>query len=136
MAKLTREQLTRWNAKLSNGFQLDLQRFAVWGEKDAVRNIKLDDGKILQAKINWREVRDGFRYTGLVQPQMHLSIWTPTGNGMLSSSGLGATIELTEKTFNKRSWNELAKFTVEWNDERIMEEAKKHMKQLNNPWVV
>ena len=27
MAKVTREQLTRWNAKLNNGFELDLQQF-------------------------------------------------------------------------------------------------------------
>ncbi len=136
MAKLTREQLTRWNAKLSNGFQFDLRHFAVWGEKDAVRNINLDDGKVLQAKISWRKVYDGFRSTGQVHPQMHLSIWTPTGSGMMSSSGLGATIELTDKTFSKKSWNELAKFTAEWDDERIMAEAKKHMEQINNPRVI
>lgn len=27
MAQCTREQVNRWNAKLSNGFRLDLERF-------------------------------------------------------------------------------------------------------------
>ena len=67
---------------------------------------------------------------------MHLSIWTPTGNGMMTSSGMGATVKLSDASFPSRVWNELAKFTVEWNDERIMAEAKKHAKALNNPYIV
>ncbi len=136
MASYTRDQITRWNKKLSNGFQLDLNHLLMWNEKSAVRNIKLPDGKVLQASISWVEVRDGFRYTGLVQPEMHLSIWTPTDHGMMSSSGMGAAFKLSEASFPRKVWNELAKFTAEWNDERIMAEAKKYAKALNNPYIV
>lgn len=136
MASYTRDQISRWNKKLSNGFQLDLNRLLMWNEKSAVRNIKLPDGKVLQASIGWVEVRDGFRYTGLVQPEMHLSIWTPTDNGMMTSSGMGAAFKLSETGFPRKVWNELAKFTVEWNDKRIMAEAKKYAKALNNPYIV
>ena len=136
MASYTRDQISRWNKKLSNGFQLDLNRLLMWNEKSAVRNIKLPDGKVLQASISWVEVRDGLRYTGLVQPEMHLSIWTPTDSGMMTSSGMGAAFKLSETGFPRKVWNELAKFTVEWNDERIMAEAKKYAKALNNPYIV
>ena len=136
MASYTRDQITRWNKKLSNGFQLDLNHLLMWNEKSAVRNIKLPDGKVLQASISWVEVRDGFRYTGLVQPEMHLSIWTPTDSGMMTSSGMGAAFKLSETGFPRKVWNELAKFTAEWNDERIMAEAKKYAKALNNPYIV
>ena len=136
MAKITNEQLTKWNAKLSNGFTLDLQRFVVWGEKEAVRNIDLGDSRMLQASIGWREIHEGYRFTGLVRPEMHLSVWTPTSSGMMSSSGLGATVQVTDKTFSRKNWNEIAKITGEWNDERILEEAKKYAEQLKNPFVV
>lgn len=136
MAGYTREQIIRWNAKLSNGFQLDLHYLMIWNEKRAVRNIKLPDGRTLQASISWVEIRDGFRYSGLVQPEMHLSVWTPTSNGLMSSSGMGATVKLTEETFTRKVWNELARFTAAWSDEQIIAEAKKHDKALNNPFVL
>lgn len=136
MATLTKEQLTRWNSKLTNGFQLDVRRYVLWGEKIAARNIQMDGGKVLRATIYWCEVLNDRRYTGQVQPKMHLSIWTPAGNGMMFSSGINTTIELTEKTFSKKVWNELAKFTSEWNDERILAEAGKRMDQIQDPLVV
>ena len=57
MAQCTREQVNRWNAKLSNGFRLDLERFIVWNDKVATRSIELPDGKVLKADIGWTEVR-------------------------------------------------------------------------------
>ena len=58
MAQCTREQVNRWNAKLSNGFRLDLERFIVWNDKVATRSIELPDGKVLKADIGWTEVRE------------------------------------------------------------------------------
>lgn len=57
MAQCTREQVNRWNAKLSNGFRLDLERFIIWNDKVATRSIELPDGKVLKADIGWTEVR-------------------------------------------------------------------------------
>lgn len=34
-----------------------------------------------------------------------------------------------------RNWNELAKFTAEWDEKRLLEEAKKHMAELQNDVV-
>lgn len=143
MAKVTREQLTRWNAKLNNSFELDLQQFLIWNEKSAQRMIDLPDGKKLNAKISWYEVTDKpdapfwqQKVIG-VRPCLDLSIWTPTSTpGMWSSRGVGAKVELTDKVYAKRNWNELAKFTAEWNDQRILDEAKKHTKELQNDLLV
>ena len=51
MAKLTREQLNKWNAQAKNGFQLDLQYFLVWNEKTLIKNIPQEDGSIIQFKL-------------------------------------------------------------------------------------
>ena len=58
MAQCTREQVNRWNTKLSNGFRLDLERFIIWNDKVATRSIELPDGKVLKADIGWTEVRE------------------------------------------------------------------------------
>ena len=92
MAQCTREQVDRWNAKLSNGFRLDLERF--------------------------------------------ISLWTPSSTpGMWCSRGLGAVVKITDNIYQKRNWNELAKFTAEWDEKRLLEEAKKHMAELQNDVV-
>ena len=46
MAKITREQLNRWNAQAKNGFRLDLNYFLTWGEKTLIKDIKQEDGYI------------------------------------------------------------------------------------------
>ena len=45
MAQCTREQVDRWNAKLSNGFRLDLERFIIWNDKVATRSIEFRTAK-------------------------------------------------------------------------------------------
>ena len=136
MAKCTREQVNRWESKLSNGFEFDLMYFLTWGEKRAERSIELEDGRIIKAEISWYEIRDGYRYTGLVRPKMNISLWRKSSTpGMLCSSGLGYTIELTDKDYSKRNWNEIAKLTTEWDDERILKIAYEHMAELKNAFV-
>ena len=84
MAQCTREQVNRWNAKLSNGFRLDLERFIVWNDKVATRSIELPDGKVLKADIGWTEVREEprlgcfYQKTIGMMPRLSLSLWTPS----------------------------------------------------------
>ena len=131
MAQCTREQVNRWNAKLSNGFRLDLERF-----------IELPDGKVLKADIGWTEVREEprlgcfYQKTIGMMPRLSLSLWTPSSTpGMWCSRGLGAVVKITDNIYQKRNWNELAKFTAEWDEKRLLEEAKKHMAELQNDVV-
>lgn len=44
-------------------------------------------------------------------------------------------ITLTDTIYQKRNWNELAKFTAEWDEKRLLEEANKHMAELQNDVV-
>ena len=142
MAQCTREQVDRWNAKLSNGFRLDLERFIIWNDKVATRSIELPDGKVLKADIGWTEVREEprlgcfYQKTIGMMPRLSLSLWTPSSTpGMWCSRGLGAVVKITNNIYQKRNWNELAKFTAEWDEKRLLEEAKKHMAELQNDVV-
>lgn len=142
MAQCTREQVDRWNAKLSNGFRLDLERFIIWNDKVATRSIELPDGKVLKADIGWTEVREEprlgcfYQKTIGMMPRLSLSLWTPSSTpGMWCSRGLGAVVKITDNIYQKRNWNELAKFTAEWGEKRLLEEAKKHMAELQNDVV-
>ena len=84
MAQCTREQVDRWNAKLSNGFRLDLERFIIWNDKVATHSIELPDGKVLKADIGWTEVREEprlgcfYQKTIGMMPRLSLSLWTPS----------------------------------------------------------
>ena len=51
MAKLTREQLTKWNAKAHNGFRLDIEYFLTWNEKTLIKDILLPEGDIIRFKL-------------------------------------------------------------------------------------
>ena len=51
MAKITRAQIEKWNGQLSGGFKLDVMHFVTWGEKQAIRDIKLEDGRILRGTV-------------------------------------------------------------------------------------
>ena len=68
--------------------------------------------------------------------RLSLSLWTPSSTpGMWCSRGLGAVVKITDNIYQKRNWNELAKFTAEWDEKRLLEEAKKHMAELQNDVV-
>lgn len=130
MARYTREQINRWNAKLQNGFELDIQALLNRNEKEATKYLDLPNGKQLQATLIWREVRDGYCYTGSVRPQLHLSIWQGGNAGMRVSYGMGAFVDITEQTYSRRNWTEIAKLTAVWTDEKIMEVAQQHVAAL------
>lgn len=53
MAKLTRAQYEKWNGQLGGGFKFDMMHYVTWGEKQAIRDIKLEDGRILRATVGY-----------------------------------------------------------------------------------
>lgn len=130
MARLTREQAQKWNAQLHGGFRFDARHFVMWGEKIARRNIELDGGRILQATLEYHDVRDGYRLTGEQQPHIHLQIWNPGHTeGVMVSTGLGASVEIGTKQ-NKRSWSELCRLSADFDDDKIMALAAEHIAAL------
>ena len=133
MAKCTKEQVVRWNAKLNNGFKLDLERFLVWNEKVAVKTIPLTDGRILKSEISWQEERIGSIYRGetVLKPILTFSVWSPGSTpGVWVSRGMGTVVKLSDQPYQKRNWNELAKFTADWNESRLMDKAKSEIKDV------
>ena len=143
MATCTTEQRARWNAKLSNGFQMDLQRFLMWNEKEATKSIHLADGNILKAVIGWDSVLEPIKPGSALKqpvgvvPTLHLSIWTHSSTeGVWCSSGLGYRLQLSDTARAKKSWNEIAKLTADWNEYRIMEEARANMAEIKADYVI
>ncbi len=139
--RITMEQVKKWNAKLSNGFRMDVERCIVWNDKVAVKFVELQNGCRIKAEIGYREVYgDGpaWRRELLgVRPYLTVSHWSPAStDGMWMSRGMGAEVKITEQLYSKRMWNELAKFTADWTDEKILETAAEHMAELRNEYIV
>ena len=129
MARYTKEQIDKWGAKLHNGFKVDVKHLLTFNEKEAVKRIDLGDGKELSASIYWKEVRDGYKYTGLVRPVLHLGLWHEEGgglSGLMVMSGLGVFLNASDETYTRRSWDKLSKLTAGYNDERLLKLAKEN----------
>lgn len=134
MAKCTREQLNKWNEKLINGFGFDLHSFLMSGDKKAVKSLKLDGGKTLQAKLEYTEVRENWKTVG-VRPVLHLSIWVDCDTpGFMKSSGLGVDVVMGDMQ-PRKNFDLLCKLSGTITDEEILRLANENMKQLNNPFV-
>lgn len=134
MAKCTKEQYQRWNAKAQNGFRFDLQHFLMWGEKRAERSIMLPNGNRLSACLEWHDVLEDegyYRKSIGVKPRLSLMVWSPAQTaGIWRSEGFGAIIEVTDKVYKKKSWDELAKYTSNLNDDILMTEMQKNAEKL------
>lgn len=136
MAKITREQLARWNAKLQNGFQLDLQCLLIHNEKTPTRYIELGNGKRIAASLMYNDIYEGHRDTGKRQPVLRLALWEDSGtSGMMRSFGTGVYINVGVIQ-DKKLFSELAKLSATITDEKIMAWAEEKMPQLNNAFVV
>lgn len=132
MAKLTREQVKRWESKLQNGFRFDIAYFVNWGGKQIVKKIELDDRKILEAKIIYRDTDVRSRR---VRPALHLQVWEQSNNpGCWHSNGMGAYIDLGEVQ-EKRNYNELVKLSATMSKEKIMEYTKENKVALEKETV-
>lgn len=136
MAKVTQEQLNRWNAKLHNGFQIDLQYLLIHNEKKPTRYIELGNGKRIAASLMYNDIYEGYRHTGKQQPILHLALWEDSGaSRMMRSFGTGVYINIGVIQ-DKKLFSELAKLSATISDEKIMALAKEKMPQLNNAFVV
>ena len=136
MAKVTREQFNKWNAKLMNDFRFDLHYFMTHNEKTAVKELKLADGRTLRAKLEFMEEREGWTTLGH-RPVMHLSVWKEceSNSNFMTSSGVGVFVKLSDEISAKRNYALLCKLSGTISDTEILALANHHMGQLNNPFV-
>ena len=68
MPTLTREQYNKFSAPVPAPWQFDINQYCIWGEKDLVRQIPMEDGKRLQVRLTWKNNR----------PTLRTSVWSPT----------------------------------------------------------
>ena len=132
MAKVTKEQIKKWNEQLHGGFVFDWRHYIVWSEKLARHNIDLKNGKVLQITLEYYETRDGTER--FMQPALHFQVWTPTDTGLMSSSGFGKRLNIGERQ-NKKSWSVLCKLSADYDDEKLFALAVEQLGDLERAEV-
>ncbi len=126
---ITPEQVNTINAKMSNGFQLDVYALTFYGEKKAVKSIKLDDATTLVATLTFAASYDKKRNAGgqkfnvpngKSHAALNLSIWHRNpGADITTSRGLGWWINVSED-MPRRNFSVIQKLTANYDDDTIM----------------
>lgn len=126
---ITRERVNAINAKMSNGFQLDVCSLTLYGEKKAVKSIKLDDAATLAATLTFSASFDKKRNAwgqkfnvpnGKSHVALNLSIWhCNPGADITTSRGLGWWINVSED-MPRRNFSAIQKLTANYDDDTIM----------------
>ena len=124
MAKLTRAQYEKWNGQLGGGFKFDMMHYVTWGEKQAIRDIKLEDGRILR-----------FR-TVAQQPTIHVQVYEPIeGTDMMRGHGMGYTVDEGMQQA-KKNYGVLCKITFALDDGKLIALMEQGREKLNSPYIM
>lgn len=126
---MTREQIEKANAKMADGWKLDLRTLVFNKEKNPVIQLPTDDKHYIQARLTYMDEREGYSYTGYKIPTLHLSYWMDCGNGIASSQGLGAYIAVGDKV-KRGTLANLSKLTHEYGEAKIRGIAEIKMPQM------
>ena len=126
---ITCEQVNAINAKMSNGFQLDVYSLTFYGEKKAVKSIKLDDATTLVATLTFAASFDKKRNAwgqkfnvpnGKSHIALNLSIWQCNpGADITTSHGVGWWINVSED-MPRRNFSAIQKLTANYDDDPLM----------------
>lgn len=126
---ITRAQVDAINAKMSNGFHLDIQFWVTHGEKQAAKSITLDDETTLVATLTYcrsysiEHTAYGQQYNvpnGKSHIALHLSVWhCKPGAEVATSHGLGQWITVSED-MPRRTFSAIQKLTANYDDDTIM----------------
>ena len=126
---ITCEQVNAINAKMSNGFQLDVYSLTFYGEKKAVKSIKLDDATTLVATLTFAASFDKKRNAwgqkfnvpnGKSHIALNLSIWQCNpGADITTSHGVGWWINVSED-MPRRNFSAIQKLTANYDDDTLM----------------
>lgn len=112
MARITREQIQKINEKCSNQWELDVEYYIFHNEKTLIKKIDLDNEHFLEFTL---------RFNFKNQISLHISKFHHKQNDYFASStGLGKSRLLDNTEYNRKSVNELIKFTKNLNDEELM----------------
>lgn len=126
---ITIGQVRTINAKMSNGFQLDVCSLMLYGEKQAAKSIKLDDETTLVTTLTYcrsyatEKTAYGQQYNvpnGQYHIALHLAVWhCKPGADVATSHGLGQWISVSED-MPRRNFAAIQKLTAQYDDDTIM----------------
>lgn len=135
MATYTKEQLNKWNSNMTNGWKLSISSLVFHNEKNPELCVPIDDKTYIEAKLWYTDVRDGYKYTGLKRPQLHISLCHKQESGTAVSYGVGYTKDL-EGEVKRATLSNLVKLTTQFTPNDIMAIAKANMPSLNNDRIM
>lgn len=117
--KITKAQVEKWNSKMGQGFRTNLNRLAMWGEKQPHLMVKVDETTILELALyyeyEYKAVTNEYgctfnRPTGKHIPVINVRKWIDEGTGMLHGYGIGKTFKVGEPC-EKKMFSTLQKLT-------------------------
>lgn len=129
MAMMTKEQIAKANAKMADGWTLDLRSLMFNKEKNPTMILNTDGKHYIKAQLTYMNEQEGYSYTGYKIPMLHLSYWTDRGNGVATSQGLGAWIAVGDKV-KRGTLANLSKLTHEYGATKIRGIAEIKMPQM------
>lgn len=134
---ITRNQINTINAKMSNGFRLDVRHYLLWGQKQAVKPIQLDDNTTLTATLTWMDSYERKTTTygqtinvpnGMHHIALNISVWHhKDGEQVATSHGLGQWIDVGADA-PRCNFSAIQKLTANYDDAAILAlyDAKQH----------
>ena len=123
MAKITKDQIDKINAKCKNGFKLSLFAAVIHGEKQLEKDIQLgDSGIIYRFTLKFREECERFRGIG-VYPVLDIDKLVPTGTAtMYSVLNIGS--EKLGDMVARRSIKALQDLTADYPDDKLISKVR------------
>lgn len=129
MAMMTKEQIAKANAKMADGWTLDIRSLLFNKEKNPTMVLNTDDKHYIKAQLTYMDEREGYSHTGYKIPMLNLSYWTDCGNGVATSQGVGAWIAVGDKV-KRGTLANLSKLTHEYGEAKIRSIAEIKMPQM------
>ena len=113
MANVTMDKINKINAKLKNGFTVDVM-LALRGDKQYSKEFKMPDGRLARASIFYLE--NYKTYNKEIYPVVNFN-YIRKERGFEISSGLGWTMKLQNTPVERKTEKMLADFTNKLDDE-------------------
>ncbi len=120
MAKITLEQVKKYNAKMGNGFCFDFRHYAIWGEKRATKSIEIGHDMILTAEIQYSDNygwQNGFTHD--IYIEIVTSIWKRDPENGVLTCGSGCRCRELPERYNKRVFSKIQELTHTITDDDI-----------------
>lgn len=124
MPSISAKQIMSANAKMRNGWQLDVKYYVTHGEKQAIKRIRLDDHSFVEAALYMQEGRDKTHYgcsSGKYHVALHMNIYHERDNSPFATGyGLGQFVNVSTEEYPVRKFAAVQKMTANFKDEDVL----------------